>query len=132
MGRKTGFAPFRAVDTYRMVQIVHYHKLTYKRRKELNLPDLKDKNELPRAAPRLNFSQMTNTMMIKTGLRKELTSQKTEAGEQENATDAADAVMTNEANAGNETGQGTGTVGALLDPVQSRQSACEVRLECVS
>ncbi|EPQ28066.1 uncharacterized protein PFL1_04393 [Pseudozyma flocculosa PF-1] len=48
-----GFAPFRAVDTYRMVQIVHYHRLTYKRRKELNLPKLKDKNELPRSKPRL-------------------------------------------------------------------------------
>ncbi|KAJ9475375.1 hypothetical protein PHBOTO_005437 [Pseudozyma hubeiensis] len=121
-----GFAPFRAVDTYRMVQIVHYHKLTYKRRKELNLPDLKDKNELPRAAPRLDFAQMTNTMMIKTGLRKELMDRKTGTVEQGNATDAADANATNEASAGNETGQGTGTVGALLDPVQSRQSACEV------
>ncbi len=33
-----GFAPFRAVDTYRMVQIAHYHHLTWKRRRLLQLP----------------------------------------------------------------------------------------------
>lgn len=43
-----GFAPFRAVDTYRMAYIAHYHFLTYKRRRLLNLPELKNKNELPR------------------------------------------------------------------------------------
>ncbi|KAI3626352.1 hypothetical protein CBS9595_001713 [Malassezia furfur] len=43
-----GFAPFRAVDTYRMGYIAHYHFLTYKRRRLLNLPELKNKNELPR------------------------------------------------------------------------------------
>lgn len=65
-----GFAPFRAVDTYRMVQIAHYHHLTWKRRRLLQLPKLKDKNELPRAAPRLGVAQMTNTMLVKSGLRK--------------------------------------------------------------
>ena len=43
-----GFAPFRAVDTYRMGYIAHYHFLTYKRRRLLHLPELKNKNELPR------------------------------------------------------------------------------------
>ncbi|WFD42647.1 hypothetical protein MPSI1_001295 [Malassezia psittaci] len=43
-----GFAPFRAVDTYRMAYIAHYHFATYKRRRILNLPELKNKNELPR------------------------------------------------------------------------------------
>ncbi len=65
-----GFAPFRAVDTYRMVQIAHYHFLTYKRRRQLNLPELKDKNELPRASERLDISQTTENMLIKTGLKK--------------------------------------------------------------
>ncbi|WFC98560.1 hypothetical protein MYAM1_001290 [Malassezia yamatoensis] len=43
-----GFAPFRAVDTYRMAYIAHYHFVTYKRRRLLDLPKLKNKNELPR------------------------------------------------------------------------------------
>lgn len=43
-----GFAPFRAVDTYRMAHIAHYHFLTYKRRKLLKLPPLANENELPR------------------------------------------------------------------------------------
>ncbi|WFD05197.1 hypothetical protein MVES1_000525 [Malassezia vespertilionis] len=43
-----GFAPFRAVDTYRMAYIAHYHFVTYKRRKLLNLPKLENENELPR------------------------------------------------------------------------------------
>ncbi|WFD38292.1 uncharacterized protein MJAP1_001243 [Malassezia japonica] len=43
-----GFAPFRAVDTYRMAYIAHYHFLTYKRRRLLHLPKLKNENELPR------------------------------------------------------------------------------------
>ncbi|KAJ1035900.1 hypothetical protein NDA13_000557 [Ustilago tritici] len=83
-----GFAPFRAVDTYRMVQIAHYHFLTYKRRRELDLPELKDKNELPRATPRLNMSQMTNTMMVLTGLRKG-PAQVTESGKAPDAEGAA-------------------------------------------
>jgi len=46
--RGVGFAPFRAVDTYRMVHIAHFHFLTYKRRKLLHLPKLQNENELPR------------------------------------------------------------------------------------
>ena len=43
-----GFAPFRAVDTYRMIHIAHYHHLTWKRRKALGLTELNDPNDLPR------------------------------------------------------------------------------------
>ncbi|UZJ52041.1 hypothetical protein CBS101457_001361 [Exobasidium rhododendri] len=43
-----GFAPFRAVDTYRMIHIAHYHHLTWKRRKVLGLHELNDPNDLPR------------------------------------------------------------------------------------
>ena len=46
--RGVGFMPFRVVDTYRMAHIAHFHFLTYKRRKLLNLPKLKNENELPR------------------------------------------------------------------------------------
>lgn len=46
--RGLGFAPFRAVDTYRMAYIAHFHFLTYKRRRLLHLPKLKNENELPR------------------------------------------------------------------------------------
>ncbi|SPO32698.1 uncharacterized protein UTRI_05801_B [Ustilago trichophora] len=126
-----GFAPFRAVDTYRMVQIAHYHFLTYKRRRQMHLPELKDKNELPRAAPRLNVSQMTNTMMIKTGLRKSPDA----ATDGENDADAQGAVTSGD-NYNTDTGhQGHAaatTAGSsnssweVLDAVQSRQSACEV------
>lgn len=43
-----GFAPFRAVDTYRMVHIAHFHHLTWERRQKLALPELRDPNDLPR------------------------------------------------------------------------------------
>lgn len=43
-----GFAPFRAVDTYRMIHIAHYHRLSWRRRREFNLPELNDPNDLPR------------------------------------------------------------------------------------
>ena len=42
-----GLAPFRAVDTYHMIYIAHYHRLTWRLRRERNLPDLHDKNDLP-------------------------------------------------------------------------------------
>ncbi|KAL1958614.1 hypothetical protein VTO42DRAFT_4211 [Malbranchea cinnamomea] len=42
-----GLAPFRAVDTYRMIFIARYHFLTWRRRREKNLPGLKNKNDLP-------------------------------------------------------------------------------------
>ncbi|KAB5566173.1 hypothetical protein GE09DRAFT_1105820 [Coniochaeta sp. 2T2.1] len=42
-----GLAPFRAVDTYHMIWIVHYHRLTWKLRKTNALPKLENKNDLP-------------------------------------------------------------------------------------
>lgn len=46
--RGIGFAPFRVIDTYRMAHIAHFHFLTYRRRKLLQLPELSNKSELPR------------------------------------------------------------------------------------
>lgn len=42
-----GLAPFRAVDTYHMIFIAHYGHLTWKRRRQLNMKKLKNKNDLP-------------------------------------------------------------------------------------
>ncbi|CAE7175847.1 hypothetical protein CFE70_005402 [Pyrenophora teres f. teres 0-1] len=42
-----GLAPFRAVDTYHMIYIAHYHHFTWSRRKKEMLPDLTDHNDLP-------------------------------------------------------------------------------------
>ena len=42
-----GLAPFRAVDTYHMIYIAHYHRKTWKKREELRLPALVDHNDLP-------------------------------------------------------------------------------------
>ncbi|ESZ97791.1 hypothetical protein SBOR_1800 [Sclerotinia borealis F-4128] len=42
-----GLAPFRAVDTYHMAYIAHYHRKTWKRREKLGLPELWDHNDLP-------------------------------------------------------------------------------------
>ncbi|KAK3937050.1 hypothetical protein QBC46DRAFT_393733, partial [Diplogelasinospora grovesii] len=42
-----GLAPFRAVDTYHMIYVAHYHRKTWKMRKKLLLPKLKDHNDLP-------------------------------------------------------------------------------------
>lgn len=42
-----GLAPFRAVDTYHMIYIAKYHRKTWKRREEMNLPELVDHNDLP-------------------------------------------------------------------------------------
>ncbi|KAJ5378698.1 hypothetical protein N7509_011817 [Penicillium cosmopolitanum] len=42
-----GLAPFRAVDTYHMIFIAHYTHLTWKIRGKRQLPNLKDKNDLP-------------------------------------------------------------------------------------
>lgn len=47
-----GLAPFRAVDTYHMIFIAHYHHLTWKLRKKRNLPDLEDHNDLPGLQPK--------------------------------------------------------------------------------
>lgn len=42
-----GMAPFRAVDTYHMCFIAHYHHLTWRLRKEKQMPELPDHNDLP-------------------------------------------------------------------------------------
>ncbi|PMD45610.1 hypothetical protein L207DRAFT_482043 [Hyaloscypha variabilis F] len=42
-----GLAPFRAVDTYHMIYIAHYHRKTWKKREKLGLPKLADHNDLP-------------------------------------------------------------------------------------
>lgn len=42
-----GLAPFRAIDTYHMIFIAHYHHYTWQRRKKDMLPDLRDHNDLP-------------------------------------------------------------------------------------
>ncbi|KUI53781.1 hypothetical protein VP1G_01071 [Cytospora mali] len=42
-----GLAPFRVVDTYHMIYIAHYHRLSWKLRKKLLLPNLRDHNDLP-------------------------------------------------------------------------------------
>jgi hypothetical protein len=42
-----GLAPFRAVDTYHMIWIAHYHHLTWRLRREKAMPKLDDPNDLP-------------------------------------------------------------------------------------
>ncbi|KAK7741701.1 hypothetical protein SLS53_004761 [Cytospora paraplurivora] len=42
-----GLAPFRVVDTYHMIYIAHYHRLSWKLRQKLLLPELRDHNDLP-------------------------------------------------------------------------------------
>lgn len=42
-----GLAPFRAVDTYHMIYIAHYHRTSWKLRKRKALPKLADHNDLP-------------------------------------------------------------------------------------
>lgn len=42
-----GLAPFRAIDTYHMIYIAHYHHYTWKRRKQDMLPPLANHNDLP-------------------------------------------------------------------------------------
>ncbi|KAK3207446.1 hypothetical protein GRF29_103g1047171 [Pseudopithomyces chartarum] len=42
-----GLAPFRAIDTYHMIFIAHYHHFTWSRRKKDMLPELRDHNDLP-------------------------------------------------------------------------------------
>lgn len=42
-----GLAPFRAIDTYHMIFIAHYHHLTWRLRKERALPKLRNRNSLP-------------------------------------------------------------------------------------
>ncbi|KMP01630.1 hypothetical protein CIRG_01769 [Coccidioides immitis RMSCC 2394] len=42
-----GLAPFRAIDTYHMIYVAHYHRVTYKLRRKQQLPKLRNKNDLP-------------------------------------------------------------------------------------
>ncbi|KAK4183890.1 hypothetical protein QBC35DRAFT_507094 [Podospora australis] len=42
-----GMIPWRAVDTYHMFFVARYHRKTWKERKKLLLPDLRDHNDLP-------------------------------------------------------------------------------------
>ncbi|KAF2751849.1 hypothetical protein M011DRAFT_463343 [Sporormia fimetaria CBS 119925] len=52
-----GLAPFRAVDTYHMIYIAHYHHYTWSRRKKDRLPKLHDNNDLPATnAPMTGFA----------------------------------------------------------------------------
>ncbi|EFR03717.1 integral membrane protein [Nannizzia gypsea CBS 118893] len=44
-----GLAPFRAVDTYHMIYIAYYHRLTWRLRRKQDLPKLKNPNDLPEA-----------------------------------------------------------------------------------
>jgi hypothetical protein len=46
-----GLAPFRAVDTYHMCFIAHYHHLTWRLRREQALPKLQNRNDLPGLGP---------------------------------------------------------------------------------
>ena len=46
-----GLAPFRAVDTYHMCFIAHYHHLTWRLRREQSLPKLQNRNDLPGLGP---------------------------------------------------------------------------------
>ena len=49
-----GLAPFRAVDTYHMIYIAHYSRLTWRLRREKELPKLQDHNDLPTQHPELD------------------------------------------------------------------------------
>jgi hypothetical protein len=42
-----GLAPFRAVDTYHMIFIAHYHHLSWSLRRKKHLPKLQNRNDLP-------------------------------------------------------------------------------------
>lgn len=46
-----GLAPFRAVDTYHMIYIAYYHRLTWREREHRMLPMLPDQNDLPTRQP---------------------------------------------------------------------------------
>ncbi|KAF4621953.1 hypothetical protein G7Y89_g14393 [Cudoniella acicularis] len=46
-----GLAPFRAIDTYHMCFIAHYHHLTWRLRREKSLPKLQNHNDLPSVQP---------------------------------------------------------------------------------
>lgn len=50
-----GLAPFRIVDTYHMIYIARYHRLSWKLRKKKQLPKLEDRNDLPTQHPDLDL-----------------------------------------------------------------------------
>ncbi|TID23366.1 integral membrane protein [Venturia nashicola] len=50
-----GLAPFRMVDTYHMIYIARYHRLSWKLRKKQHLPKLEDHNDLPTQHPDLDL-----------------------------------------------------------------------------
>ncbi|KAL6709516.1 hypothetical protein ACN47E_001451 [Coniothyrium glycines] len=55
-----GLAPFRAIDTYHMIYIAHYHHFTWSRRKKELLPDLHDPNDLPAGNAPVAVPRTTN------------------------------------------------------------------------
>jgi len=55
-----GLAPFRAVDTYHMIYIAHYHHFTWSRRKKEMLPELHDHNDLPATNAPISGPQTTD------------------------------------------------------------------------
>ena len=72
-----GLAPFRAVDTYHMIYIAHYHRLTWRIRRERNMPDLHDKNDLPDngvADEKVLARRNTATIVATTGMEVDLES----------------------------------------------------------
>ena len=54
-----GLIPWRIVDTYHMSFIAHYHHLTWRLRRERNLPKLSDHNDLPEKRVTENPGQPT-------------------------------------------------------------------------
>ena len=72
-----GLAPFRAVDTYHMIYIAHYHRLTWRLRRERNLPELYDKNDLPEGDvvdENVSANRHTATIVATTGMETDLES----------------------------------------------------------
>ncbi|KAF2129810.1 hypothetical protein P153DRAFT_366322 [Dothidotthia symphoricarpi CBS 119687] len=55
-----GLAPFRAVDTYHMIYIAHYHHFTWSRRKKEMLPELVNPNDLPANNAPISAPRTTN------------------------------------------------------------------------
>ncbi|KAJ4984515.1 hypothetical protein SVAN01_09990 [Stagonosporopsis vannaccii] len=55
-----GLAPFRAIDTYHMIYIAHYHHYTWSRRKKDMLPALHDQNDLPSSNAPINGPRTTD------------------------------------------------------------------------
>ncbi|KAF3766796.1 hypothetical protein M406DRAFT_230014, partial [Cryphonectria parasitica EP155] len=60
-----GLAPFRAVDTYHMIFIAHYHRVSWKLREKLLLPELRDHNDLPTEAVLPDLESAPDTASIR-------------------------------------------------------------------